>query len=273
MLTIDSGLQSLIAQNTGAVQTMLDTTGATAEETQTMLDGMMSAEWSDERLAALASLQEQTGAFGEAWTADEGVLPMIQQGLADTEAQAADTNFPGISAAGTTAGQEIQTKFMAPKTGVLPALEKGFGDVQSAAWTAFVSGPHSVLNALEAVRKKAKDLVTVLQEIKRLINWINAAGLPGGAGGGGETGWGWATDAQGRRLYKPKIEGEQFGGWRFPGQRPRMVGEGGPELFRPRVAGQVVSNHRMNNYNLTLNSAATSGGVIQDFALMQALYG
>jgi len=51
---------------------------------------------------------------------------------------------------------------------------------------------------------------------------------------------------------------------------PYLVGERGPEMFIPSRSGQILDNST-TNYNLTVNSAATSMGVGAEFALMESL--
>lgn len=65
------------------------------------------------------------------------------------------------------------------------------------------------------------------------------------------------------------IEGRASGGPVYGGQ-PYMVGEQGPELFVPGSSGTIVPNSVTNNYNVTVNTRATSGTYLMDIETARA---
>jgi hypothetical protein len=69
---------------------------------------------------------------------------------------------------------------------------------------------------------------------------------------------------------KKKPEMDAFGGGVMAGNE-YLVGERGPELFRPAVPGTVIPNNITQNYfNLSMTSQQSTGSLQRDFGVMAA---
>jgi len=106
-------------------------------------------------------------------------------------------------------------------------------------WEQFISNPHSMLNAVRDVKEEARKLADVLREIRRLINWINAHGVPEGAGEGDSGGEGSGEGDSG--------EGGDTGG----NGGAEMAIVSAPALTSPAYAGAGVN---VNIGDVTINS-------------------
>jgi len=78
-----------------------------------------------------------------------------------------------------------------------------------------------------------------------------------GSGYGGRAGGGWGYG------------GRAGGGWAYAGQ-PYLVGERGPEVFRPASSGAIETHH---HWNLTVNTSSPITPIIQDYNMMKSLAG
>ena len=101
-------------------------------------------------------------------------------------------------------------------------------------WDDFIDG---TLNAAESIKKLGQSMLKMLGN--KLIGSM-LDGLFGGKGGGAAGGGG----ILGSILGAFGLKGFASGG-DFTGGKPILVGERGPEIITPRMAGNVIPNHEL----------------------------